>query len=174
MMSAEGLSPDAPKLKRLLLRPVRPRDTGAFFAFLGDPDAMRFTHCHLSVRECRRRLAGFEWQRRRNGYAPWAVLLKTDGRLVGWGGLYNDPFEPGWGVELGYSFHPAAWGMGYATELAQACLDWADDALGLQEVWAFTHPGNNASRRVLEKAGFQPVRFVPEMDRTLHRRPRGG
>lgn len=38
---------------RLLLRPMRLSDTGAFFAFGSDPDAMRFTHCHTSLRECR-------------------------------------------------------------------------------------------------------------------------
>ena len=94
---------------RLLLRPMRPSDTEAFFAFGSDPDAMRYTHCHTSLHECRRRLAAFEWQRRKRGYAPWAVTTKADGRLVGWGGVYVDPFDPQWGPELGYSFHPDAW-----------------------------------------------------------------
>ncbi len=149
---------------------MRPSDTEAFFVFGGDPDAMRYTHRYTSVRECRRRLAAFEWQRRRLGYAPWAVVAKSDGRLVGWGGVYQDPFDAGWGPELGYSFHPAAWGQGYATELAQACLDWADGVLRLPKVWAFAHPDNTASRRVLDKVGFALVRPVPEMDRILYRR----
>jgi len=159
---------------RLLLRPVRPSDAEAFFAFLGDPEAMRFTRHHASLRECRRRLAGFEWRRRSEGYAPWAATGKADGQLLGWGGVYCDPFDPGWGPELGYSFHPAAWGQGYATELAHACLAWADQVLGLPEVRAFAHPGNAASRRVLEKAGFAAVRPVPEMERILYSRPRHG
>ena len=58
-------SPPVLTTARLLLRPPRPSDAASFFAFLGDPTAMRFTHCHASVRECRRRLAVFEWQRRR-------------------------------------------------------------------------------------------------------------
>ena len=155
---------------RLLLRPMRTADTEAFFAFGGNPDAMRYTHCHTSLRECRRRLAAFEWQRRKRGYAPWAVIAKVDGRLVGWGGVYVDPFDPRWGPELGYSFHPAAWGQGLAAELAHACLEWADQVLGLPEVLAFAHPDNAASRRVLDKVGFVPVRAVPEMDRILYKR----
>ncbi len=99
---------------RLLLRPMRPSDTEAFFAFGGDQGAMHYTHCHTSVRECRRRLAAFEWQRRKQGYAPWVVVAKTDGKLIGWGGVYLDPFDPRWVPELGYSFHPAAWGQGFA------------------------------------------------------------
>ncbi len=155
---------------RLLMRPVLRFDAEAFFAFLGDPDAMRYTHCHASLRECRRRLAAFEWQRRKRGYSPWAVIAKADVRLVGWGGVYIDPFVPRWGPELGYSFHPRAWGRGFATELALACLEWADRMLGLPAVSAFAHPDNTASRRVLDKVGFVPVHAVPEMDRILYRR----
>ena len=88
--------------------------------------------------------------------------------------MYKDPFDPGWGVELGYSLHPAAWGQGYATELARACLDWADETLEAPEVWAFVHPDNTASRRVLDRAGFTKIRFLLEKERILLRRMRGG
>ena len=155
---------------RLLMRPVLPSDAEAFFAFLGDPDAMCYTYCHTSLRECRRRLAAFEWQRHKRGYAPWAAIAKADDRLVGWGGVYVDPFDPRWGPELGYSFHPGAWGQGFATELAHACLEWADRVLCLPEVSAFAHSDNAASRRVLDKVGLVAVRTVPEMDRILYRR----
>ena len=46
----------------------------------------------------------------------------------------------------------------------------ADHTLRLAEVRAFTHPENAGLRRVLEKASFEVVRFVPEMERFLHRR----
>jgi ribosomal-protein-alanine N-acetyltransferase len=84
--------------------------------------------------------------------------------------LYEDPFDPGWGVEVGYFFHPAAWGRGYASELMAACTAIADEVLRVPEITAFAHQENGGSRRVLEKAGFEPVRFVPEMDRMLFRR----
>lgn len=160
------------KTARLPLRPPRPSDAPAFFAFLGDPSAMRFTHCHSSLPECRRRLAGFEWQRRRTGFAPWAVLTRADQHIIGRGGVYEYPFDPGWGVELGYALHAAVWGRGYATELAHACVSWADRNLIVPRVNAFVHPDNHASRRVLERIGFRLVHFVPKMDRFLLRRPR--
>ncbi len=62
------------------------------------------------------------------------------------------------------------WGQGYGTELARACVAWADDALKLPEVRAFTHPENIASQRVLTKAGFMAVRFIPTMNRLLFAR----
>jgi ribosomal-protein-alanine N-acetyltransferase len=127
-----------------------------------------------SPRACRRRIAVHEWRRRRNGYAPWTIVTKATGQLIGWGGLYQDPFDPGWGVEVGYFFHPSAWGRGYASELTAACTEVADDILKVPEISAFAHADNLGSRRVLEKTGFEAVRFVPEMERLLYRRNRGG
>jgi [ribosomal protein S5]-alanine N-acetyltransferase len=133
---------------------------------------MRHTHADTSLRACRRRIAVHERRRRHDGYAPWTVVTKVDGRIIGWGGLYNDPFDPGWGVEIGYFFHPAAWGKGYASELVAACTEVADHTLSLPEVRAFAHPENTPSQRVLEKAGFKVDRFVPEMNRFLYSRSR--
>lgn len=160
--------------ERLLLRPPRLADVPALFEFLGDAQAMRHTHCDATLRICRRRIAVHERRRRRDGCAPWTVTTKSDGRIVGWGGLYNDPFDPGWGVEVGYSFRPDVWGQGYATELVAACLDVADNVLQFPELRAFARPENLASRRVLEKSGFEVQRFVPQMERLLYSRSRGG
>ena len=77
-------------------------------------------------------------------------------------------------MELGYSLHRAVWGQGYATELGRACLAWADKELEASEVWAFVHPDNTMSRRVLDRAGIAQVRLLPEKERILLRRARGG
>ena len=82
----------------------------------------------------------------------------------------DDPFEPGWGPEVGYFFRPDAWGRGYASDLVAVCTTLADQVLRLPELRGFAHPDNIGSRRVLEKAGFTFVREVPEMSRMLFRR----
>ncbi len=155
---------------RLLLRRPRLADVPELFRFLGDAEAMRHTRFDPSLRACRRRIAVHERRRRQDGFAPWTVLEREGGRILGWGGLYIDPSDPGWGPEIGYFFHPEAQGRGYATELASAALA-AAWALGLPALRAFAHPANAASRRVLEKSGFLLERYVPEMDRLLYQRP---
>jgi [ribosomal protein S5]-alanine N-acetyltransferase len=156
--------------KRLLLRPPRLSDVPVLFEFLGDRDAMALTHVDLTLPACRRRIAVHEWKRRHDGYAPWTVIERAKNKIIGWGGLYDDPFDPGWGCEVGYFFHPDAWGCGYASELVAASLYVADNDLKLPQVRAFAHPENSASRKVLEKAGFTITRFVPEMMRLLFTR----
>lgn len=154
---------------RLLLRPPRLTDAPALFEFLGDTTAMQYTTPRASLRDCRRYLAAHERQRRRIGCAPWVVSEKDGSAVIGFGGLYEDPFDPGWGVEVGYFFAPDAWGKGYATELTAFCVNVARQAARWPVLRAFAHPHNAASQRVLSKSGFQRERFVPEMTRFLYR-----
>jgi ribosomal-protein-alanine N-acetyltransferase len=163
MMEASAL-----ETERLMLRPPSEDDVTALYAFMGDPRAMAFTHIQRSVSELRHYLAVHEAQRERVGCAPWVVTEKAGGRVVGFGGLYEDPFDPGWGVEVAYFFHPAAWGRGYATELTQFCVAEARRLARWPRLVAFTHSQNAASHRALLRAGFAEERFVSEMNRRLY------
>lgn len=158
--------------ERLTLRSPKLADVPTLFEFMGDRAAMQYTQVDASIRACRRRIAVHEWQRRHKGYAPWAIISKDDHRIIGWGGLYDDPFDQGWGVEVAYLLRPTAWGQGFASEFVSACMTIADNRLRLPEVRAFAHPSNAASQQVLGKAGFEVVRFVPEMNRFLYKRQR--
>ncbi|ETR77591.1 N-acetyltransferase GCN5 [Afipia sp. P52-10] len=57
--------------------------------------------------------------------------------------------------ELGYWLGVPYWGQGYATEAARAMIDYAFEAFGHGELRAGARVVNPASRRVLEKCGFQ-------------------
>ncbi|HWY86280.1 MAG TPA: GNAT family N-acetyltransferase, partial [Gemmataceae bacterium] len=58
-------------------------------------------------------------------------------------------------IELGYGLLTEFWGQGLATELAAASVRAAFDALKVPEIVSFALPTNKASRRVMEKVGFQ-------------------
>ncbi len=57
--------------------------------------------------------------------------------------------------ELGYWIGAAHWGQGFATEAARAVIDHAFTELGHEALQAGARVSNPASRRVLEKCGFQ-------------------
>ena len=151
---------------RLHLSAPRLSDAPDLFAFMGDPSVMQHTYCQASLRSMRRHIAGHAHQARRLGFGPWTV--RREGRVVGFGGLNDDPFDPGYGPEIAYFFARDAWGQGYAGELVAASLDRAR-ACGLASVRAFVNPDNAASRRVLERAGYAVERWIPEMNRWLLR-----
>ena len=59
------------------------------------------------------------------------------------------------GGELGYWLGVPFWGRGYATEAARALIDYAFAELGHETLSSGARVTNPASRRVLEKCGFQ-------------------
>jgi ribosomal-protein-alanine N-acetyltransferase len=107
-----------------------------------------------------------------------AVVRKQDGELIGRCGLMELVVESerpqrrlrkGWfgragapiGVplilecELGYTFDPAAWGQGFASEAARCVRDYARHALRLPYVISAILPSNLRSRLVAEREGAQ-------------------
>jgi [ribosomal protein S5]-alanine N-acetyltransferase len=84
------------------------------------------------------------------------VVERASGLVVGGIGFFGPPREGG-EVEVGYGIVPSRQGCGYATEAVAAMLAmaWADPRV--TAVVAGTDPGNAASQRVLEKAGFRRV-----------------
>lgn len=73
-------------------------------------------------------------------------------RLVGTIGLMPRDGER---FGLGYWVGLPHWGAGFATEAAQAVVDYAFAMLGAEAISATARVTNGASRRVLEKSGFQ-------------------
>jgi RimJ/RimL family protein N-acetyltransferase len=82
---------------------------------------------------------------------PQFVVALTDGRVIGGCGLAIHAGYP----ELGYWLGVPYWGNGYATEAARALIDFAFTALECTELHAGAIVRNPASRRVLEKCGFE-------------------
>lgn len=51
-----------------------------------------------------------------------------------------------------------AWGHGYATEKARACIEWGFATLDAQYFTSMIHPDNTPSIRVAERLGIFPLR----------------
>ena len=102
----------------------------------------------------------------------WLLRDRETGEPVGRGGLQYTFTAGLHDVEAGWAILPDRWGQGLATELAHACVQVAFEQLGLRQIVAFTLPDNIASRRVMEKAGFEYERDIVHagMPHVLYRR----
>jgi RimJ/RimL family protein N-acetyltransferase len=89
-----------------------------------------------------------------NGSEGEAVFLVTqrDGTVMGACGVSIGDEQP---PELGYWLGVPHWGKGYATEALHAVIDYAFGAFDHAALHAGARVTNPASRRVLEKCGFQ-------------------
>ena len=108
----------------------------------------------------------------RHGFGVWLLRDRETGEPVGRGGLQYTFTAGLHDVEAGWAILPDRWGQGLATELAHACVQVAFEQLGLRQIVAFTLPDNIASRRVMEKAGFEYERDIVHagMPHVLYRR----
>jgi RimJ/RimL family protein N-acetyltransferase len=140
---------------RLRLRRWQPADREPFAALNADPLVMEHFRAPLTRRQSdalvERIEAGFE----QRGYGLWALELRESGELIGFAGLSAPEFEAHFtpAVEVGWRLGHSAWGQGYATEAAQAALDFGFDRVGLEEIVSFTSTGNARSRAVMERIG---------------------
>jgi RimJ/RimL family protein N-acetyltransferase len=80
-----------------------------------------------------------------------AFLITLDDALIGGCGVAQSDSGP----ELGYWVGVPFWGQGFATEAARAVIDHTFGRLGHEVLEAGARVSNPASRRVLEKCGFQ-------------------
>lgn len=143
------------RTERLLLRPGWREDAPALAAAIGDQAIVRNLATApwpygigdaeaFLTRDCGPQATSFLMLRRTGG-AP---------KLVGSAGF---GLTPDGETELGYWVARPYWGLGYATEGAQAVIDIARHSLRLPRLVAGHFLDNPASGRVLEKLGFRPT-----------------
>ena len=146
---------------RLVLRPLTAAHTESLLAYRGDPEVCRYLPFPpMDAAEIARRLETqwFRTELAEDGeHVTLGAELRDTGQLVGDVILFLKSREHGNG-EIGWVFHPAVAGQGYATEAAAAMLDWAFGALD---------GGGVDLRRVVEVAGAlrRHLRVVGEDDR---------
>jgi RimJ/RimL family protein N-acetyltransferase len=144
-------SPNALQTARLVLRPPQIEDAAAIASLVNDiriaqnttripyPYALSDAHAWLRV------------VNNKEGEASYLVTLGS-GTIIGVCGVErHDEARP----ELGYWIGTQYWGQGYATEAARAVIDHAFSEIGCEELHSGARVNNPASRRVLEKCGFQ-------------------
>ena len=145
---------------RLILRAHRLDDFPALAAIWTDPAIARFIGGKPSTREeCWARLLRYigHWELLDFGF--WAVQWKDGTQLIGEVGFANwekdiSPSLDGL-PEGGWVFSTEAHGRGIATEAVNAALAWMDEKFEAKATACIIGPGNAASIRVAQKAGYQ-------------------
>jgi ribosomal-protein-alanine N-acetyltransferase len=139
---------------RLLVRPYSLDDSDRFFALNGNPEVVRYIRPAKSKAECDLFLKEIiEAYRAAPLYGRWAVLEKSSSDFVGSFALI--PVEGLEQMQVGYALLPAYWGLGYATELCHAELAYVFEQTSIDPIYAYAEAANEASHKVLLKAGLQ-------------------
>jgi [ribosomal protein S5]-alanine N-acetyltransferase len=151
---------DEIKTKRLVMRPLRMEDAGDLFAIRGDPEAMRYWDwpADQDVRSTREVIRGLLKEIEAGQSLYMTARLATGGFV---GVLHLSNLVPP-SVDLGFVIVRPPWGQGLGCEGVRAIVGEAE-RLRLLVLTARIHIGNDASRRLLLRLGFQldgPARLV--------------
>ncbi len=145
---------------RLRLRQWTPADRAPFAALNADPEVMQHFPAPLHRAQSDALADRIETLIGQQGWGFWAVDgLGAEGgpQFMGFVGLNRPtaplPFNPC--VEIGWRLARPFWGQGLATEGARLALRAGFEALGLDEIVAFTAQGNRRSRAVMERLGMR-------------------
>lgn len=144
------------RTERLILRPSRLSDAEAAYQRRRLPEVARYQNWEMPFTRERaeQRMAevaamdgpvdGKWWSLTVvDAAAPERILGDLAVRVT-WGGR---------GAHIGYTFHPDYWGLGYATEAAQAMVRYLFTDFGVSRVESSLHPDNPSSARVTEACG---------------------
>ena len=88
-----------------------------------------------------------------DGPFVYAVIRKGDSLNISYVQLVK--INEGW--EIGYHIAKQYTGNGYATEASKLFLDYLKDNMNLEKIYGVALADNKASRRVLEKCGFELI-----------------
>lgn len=143
--------------ERLLLRAWRDEDAADFAAMNADPRVMEFFPAPLDQAASDALLEKIRAHHAREGFGLFAVCSRADHGFLGFTGLsipaFQSDFTPC--VEIGWRFRAEAWGRGYASEAARACLQLGFGELALNEIVSFTSVMNDRSIAVMKRIGME-------------------
>jgi [ribosomal protein S5]-alanine N-acetyltransferase len=144
------------------MRPIQVSDLDVLAAIWADPEVTRFLPSQgvpISRENTEKALQSFVTQWQQRGYGIWAIVENTSSfEMVGYCGLrYLSELDE---VEVLYGLAKEYWGRGIVTQAARTSIFYGFNIANLDRVIAMAIPDNQASRRVIEKAGLHYERQV--------------
>lgn len=142
---------------RLQLRDWQETDLEPFRRLNADEQVMRYFPKSLSPEETDVFYQSILSEFKECGFGLYAVEVKENQEFIGFIGFHKATFDADFTpcIEIGWRLKQEAWGKGYATEGAAACLQYGFDELGFRDIYSFTADVNQPSINVMKKIGLR-------------------
>lgn len=145
---------------RLQLRDWNETDLEPFSRLNADEKVMTYFPNTLSFTETHKFYKSLIAEFKEYGFGLYAVETKENKEFIGFIGFHRARFEADFTpcIEIGWRLKKEAWGKGYATEGAAACLQYGFNKLGFSDVYSFTADINKPSKNVMIKNGMNFIK----------------
>jgi len=143
------------KSERLGFRNWQNSDVSKMIEISSNPKVMEFFTYLATAEQTIEFIERMQAMCEEKSYCYFAVDELETGAFIGFIGLcdqdYDVEFTPC--TDIGWRLDPVYWNKGYATEGAQACLDYGLNTIGLEEIYSTTTQIHEKSINVMKKIG---------------------
>lgn len=143
---------------RIILREMSQDDYSDLCEILQDKETMYAYEHAFSDEEAQEWLDKMLSRYKNDGFGLWAVIDRENGEYLGQCGITWQDIGGETVPEIGYLFKRKYWHMGYATEAAIACKNYAFDTLGFDKIYSIIRDNNFASQNVAKRNGMAVVK----------------
>ena len=144
------------KTNRLVLRQLNSNDENGIYNFYSDPVALKYVPRNLFTEriEASDKIKFFDALFDDRKGIWWAISYKEKQDIIGIAGFFEIDKAAN-KAELGYGFLQGNWGKGVGTEIVKTLTDFGFQAIQLHKIYAYIHPDNISSIKVVEKFGYK-------------------
>lgn len=149
-MSSYIISTKRPGLRKWIEADLKP-----FAEMNKDVEVMKYFPKILTDKETFEMVQRINLHFDKNNFGLFAVEHKLTKQFIGFTGFAVPAFDAFYTpcVEIGWRYKKESWGQGFATEAANACLQYGFYTLQFDKVVSFTPAINVNSEKVMKKAG---------------------
>ncbi|WP_326908258.1 GNAT family N-acetyltransferase [Sedimentibacter sp. MB31-C6] len=143
--------------QRLIIREIIPKDIEYIYKIESNRDIIKYIPNSrlMTFNECKRQIKRNIKKYKTSKIGSWAVVLKSNNEVIGITQLTKSKIIKG--IELGTKILPEYWGMGYATELSEAIIQYGLYQLNLKDIIAVTDDNNVGAKKSLENIGMRLI-----------------
>ncbi len=145
---------------KYILRPICLEDATSMFEYYSQERVVRYLpiKVHKSIAETKRFIKKYFIENYKNGHiSHWAIIDKTNNKLIGNAGLNNISMKDKQG-EIGICINPIYWGNDIASQITKISLNYGFKYLNLEKIIAITYEDNPSTKKSLESLGFKYVK----------------
>ena len=145
--------------ERLGFRTWEESDIPGMIRINSDPVVMEFFPEIPSEEKTREFVYRMQRQFEETGFCYFAVDKLENGNFIGFIGFSEQTFEAEFTpcIDIGWRLAKEDWNLGYATEGAKRCLQYAFEVLELREIMSICPEVNKNSEAVMKKIGMQKI-----------------
>lgn len=143
------------KTEKFVLRPFKDGDAESMFKNINDPDIARGTRIPqpYTLEIAKKWVVDNVEEQKKEKKEKVNFVIEIDGEVAGSVGFAK--IEGTHKAEFGYWLAKKYWGQGIMSEAAKIAVDYGFKEMNLVRIYASAYAFNNASMKVLEKAGFK-------------------